>query len=573
MYSSWEIRPANKNVSAQLSADLGVSNITAQILVARGITDSDSARAWLNPSLNDLHDPFLLPDMETAIDRLLIAVQKNESVTIYGDYDVDGVCSTTIILKFLRAVGMNNVSYYIPHRTKEGYGLNAPALKKIAHNSSLLITVDTGSVAHNELIIANELGLDVIVTDHHEVSKVPDSACAIINPKRSDCEYPFQGLCGAGVAFKLLMALRRRLRENGWFTQNCEEPNLLNMLDLVSVATVADIVPLIDENRILCRAGFAQLVKRPSPGLAALLKVASVKPEKVDTYAIAFQIAPRLNAAGRMAHAELAVQLLLSEDKIECEKLAEKLNDLNMQRQKSEAKIQRDIVRQLESDPLLIDRHSIVMANKDWSPGIVGIVAGRIAETYRLPTIIIGGEGEFLRGSARTIGDFPLLAAIEHCSEYLEAFGGHAAAAGVTLRFEQVDNFIKDFEVVARELLTPKMREKILKVDAQVDAADLNVKLVSEIAQMGPYGLGNREPVLMVTGMEVADRKIVGKDHLKLTLASESVSLKAIAFGAAEHQDASEAILDVAGIPSLNVWNGNVELQFKIKDLKAIFAG
>lgn len=564
----WKIAAPDPAQQQILCESLGLSPITAQLLINRGLTTPASAGNFLNPALSQLHDPFTLPDMPRAVDRIVAALERREPITIYGDYDTDGACATALLLRFLHAAGAAHVDAYIPHRTQEGYGLHVAALDRLAgRGTALVITVDTGTTAHEAIAYAKARGMDVIVTDHHEVVALPDAAYAVINPKRPDSTYPFDGLCGAGVAFKLLMALRRALRERGWFATH-PEPALRPLLDLVAVATVADVVPLVDENRVLCAAGLRQLAKAPQCGLDALMRVAGVDRARIDSYTIGFGIAPRINAAGRLAHADAAVRLLTTDDAAQADQIAGELQKLNVARQQVEGKIQEAIHERLGHDPQLRDRASIVLASTEWPAGVVGIVAGRLAEQYRVPTIVIGLDDAGVgRGSARTVGDFPLLEAIAHCGQWLQAYGGHRMAAGLTIHADQIDAFASAFEAHARTLLTPAMRERVLSVDAEAAAADLTMALVDELAQLGPHGLGNREPLLVVRDLAVQEERVVGTKHLRMRLGFEAVVHAAIGFSLATHPVRGSRRVDVACTPQINVWQGVTSLQLKLRDL------
>ncbi len=568
MTTRWEFADVDAGAVQRLADELSIHPMTAKILVKRGIVDPDLARIFLAPELSQLHDPFLLPDMDVAVARLIVAMTDNEAITICGDYDTDGVCSTALLLRFLRQIGAR-VDHYIPHRERDGYGLQAAAVTQlVARGSTLLVTVDNGTGALEAVAAASAAGLDVIITDHHEVGDALPKALAIVNPKRADAKYPFTGLCGAGVAFKLLMALRQRLRTTGWFATH-PEPNLRELLDLVAVATVADVVPLIDENRILVAHGLRQLQRQPKIGLRELLRVAGTPSDRIDSYALGFQLSPRLNAAGRLAHADLALELLATEDTARAAVLAGELNALNAQRQQTEARIIAQIRERIALVPDLHSRSSLVLADVAWPVGVVGIVAGRIAETYRLPAVVIGLPGEVGRGSARTVGNFPLLESIAACRDSLQHFGGHEAAAGLTIAADRVEQFTNDFEVAARARLQPSMREKSLRADAEITVSELSRELTDELQRLGPFGMGNPEPLLVVRGAQVERRRIVGNNHLQLRVRQQQTILPAIGFSMGQHPAIDAAVVDLIGTPTLNTWQGATTVQLRMRDFMA----
>ncbi|MBI2343856.1 MAG: single-stranded-DNA-specific exonuclease RecJ [Deltaproteobacteria bacterium] len=563
----WQVAQSDPELQDRLVGPLGISPITAQVLINRGIVDPDLADRFLHPTLHQLHDPFLLPDMEQAVTRLMTAIAQREAIVICGDYDTDGVCGAALLWRFFRMVGAQ-VGVDIPHRS-DGYGLQVETVRRLhAGGAQLLVTIDNGSTARDALAEAARLGVPVLVTDHHEPGASLPPAVAVINPKRAESRYPFRGLCGTGVAFKLIMALRQRLRACGWF-ESCTEPNLRPLLDLVAVATVADVVPLIDENRLLVAVGMRQLAQSAWAGLRALMEVAQIDPTRLSTYTLGFQIGPRLNAAGRMAHAQTAAELLMTDDAATAVRLAQEVHTLNTERQATEQAIRTAVDVRLQQRGDVSVRSSIVMADPAWPSGVIGIVAGRIAEQYRLPTILIGIEGEWGRGSARSVGNFPLLEAIAACAQHLERYGGHRAAAGVTVRAEWVDAFAGRFEEEATMRLTAADREKQLSVDALVVPESLSLALAQELAQLGPFGLGNPEPLLLLQQQVVIRRRIVGRNHLQLHLQGNPQPLQAIAFSHGEHPAAAAECLDLVFTPTPNTWNGSVQLQLQVRDLRA----
>lgn len=567
MNTAWILAPQTPEQAQALADELSISPIVAQILINRGYDSTDSARAFLSPSLHDLRDPFTLPDMDKAVARICQAIVTEEHITIYGDYDVDGMTSTAILLRYLQAIGVT-ADYYIPHRQREGYGMNLTAINTLAERGTqLIITVDNGSTALDAIAHAKSRGIDVVVTDHHEVQEISPEAVAIVNPKRDDSTYGFTGLCGAGIAFALVMALRKTLRETA---QDIPEPNLKSLLDLVAVGTVADLVPLQEDNRIFASIGLQQLSYRPHTGLAALMDVAKTPRDQLSAYHIGFQIGPRLNAAGRMGDARLGVELLTTDDSQVAARLAAQLDQLNAERRAVEQGMIDSVESMLASDPSLLQRSSIVMGHPEWPAGVIGIAAGRIAEKYRLPTILVSLESDPGRGSGRTVGDFPLLDCIKEASTSLQAFGGHSAAAGVTLSAEALAQFTQDFDAAATRMLTSEHRTKRIHADAALRAEDITLGLAHDIAALGPFGMSNPEPCFQALELGVQSQRIVGKNHLKLSFADGPRSIDAIAFGMGEHDAAQAPTLNAAFILEENIWNGRSKVQMRVRDIQSV---
>jgi single-stranded-DNA-specific exonuclease len=565
--ATWNLLPQDPSACKQLGEALAISPITAQVLINRGLDSTAACAAFLSPNLQMLHDSALLPDIDIACDRLITALTQQERMCIYGDYDTDGVCGTVMMLKFLRAVGAQ-VDYYIPHRTKEGYGLNIPALQRIlARGEHLVVTVDNGSTAHESLVWAQEHDIQVIITDHHELDGELPPALAVINPKRADSGYPFRELCGSGVALKVLIALRVRLRAMGWFTQR-EEPNLRHLMDLAGMATIADIVPLVDENRVIASIGLRQLASSVHVGVNALIDAAGVDRDDIGSYAVGFQLSPRINAAGRMAHASEAVDLLTTHDAKRAGILARQLHALNGERQRVERDIRDAISQQVAGDPLIHARASIVVSDESWPSGVVGIVAGRIAEEFRLPTIVIGTGNSPAHGSARSVGTFPLLEAMRACDEHLLACGGHAAAAGLTIAAENIAAFAAAFETVAQGQLRPEHRQRTLTIDADLTAADLDLGLAVELSRLEPFGLGNPSPQFIMRDLQVKSHRIVGNNHLQLQVRHGNQSIRAIAFSLGTHPAVGASGLDLLFTPSQNRWRGRTSVEMRVKDLR-----
>ncbi len=464
MDTRWDLFHQDEGLSLLLSKNLNINHLTAQVLINRGIADPGEAGKFLSPSLGHLASPNLLKGMDKGVERIYESIEKSEKITIYGDYDVDGSTSTALLLLFLREVGAK-CDYYIPHRIKEGYGLNGAAIEKIAQNGTkVIITVDNGITANNEASLASSLGIDLIITDHHQVPPELPKAYTIINPLQEECAYPFKGLSGAGIAFHFIVALRSYLRDRGFWKEK-REPNLKNYLDLVALATIADIVPLKSVNRTLTVFGLKELSKKGRCGINALKTVSSIDEDKVSVGAVAFHMAPRLNAAGRLSVADTGVKLLLCEDEKTAENLALKLDSENRERQKIESNISLEAFEMVEKmgEPL---PSSIVLSSKGWHAGVIGIVASRLVEKFYRPAIVISVEDGVGKGSARSISGFDLHKALEACSEYLIKFGGHKYAAGLSIEPSGIADFTEAFEKEANLRLKSDDFMPLLKIDS-----------------------------------------------------------------------------------------------------------
>jgi len=508
-----------------------------------------------------------MKDMEKAVGRISAAIRDREKITIFGDYDVDGTTATALLLLFLQGAGAR-VDFYLPQRLKEGYGLNIDAVKKIqAQGTKLIITTDCGISNNEEIRWAMENGLDVVVTDHHEVPEVLPAALAILNPKQKDCPYPFKGLAGVGVAFNLLIALRSALRQEGFFPPG-QEPNLKEYLDLVALGTVSDVVPLMGINRVLTKFGLIQLSHSTRPGILALKDVSGVGGMAVETPGINFRLAPRLNAAGRLGDAQKAVRLLICRDEEEARKIAAHLNDLNSLRQRTEEKILAEAKRMIESPEGKPSKKSLVLASLDWHPGVIGIVASRLTEEYRRPTILIALKENFGKGSGRSIDPFPLYQGLKACQPWLEKFGGHEQAAGLVIRQERIPGFCQAFE----EVVSRKLREEDfiprLSLDALARLDQLDDSFLSELEFLAPFGTGNPEPVLGLEDLTVLGSKLVGKGHLRLRIKEGRLIREAIGFEMASWHPLSHRRMKMAFSPQISTFQGRRTLQLKIVDLQ-----
>jgi single-stranded-DNA-specific exonuclease len=521
----WKLPRSEAGAAETLARALDLRPPAARVLAHRGYVDPAAARRFLSPSLDDLHDPFLMAGMRPAVDRLASAVRRREPVLLCGDYDVDGTAAVVMLKTVIERAG-GVASFHIPHRLREGYGLKEDTIEAAARGGvKLIVSADTGIRAHRALARAAALGVDVIVTDHH----LPDSelppAFAILNPKRPDCAYPERELCGAGVAFRLIEGL---LNELGWAADR-RRRMLASLLKLVAIATVADVVPLTGENRVLVRHGLEGLGDVRNPGLRALLEVAGFTPGQAPSaHQVAFRIAPRLNAAGRMADARDVIELLLTGDTDRARELASKLHSLNQDRQQTESEIVRRILEQCEREPVGPQDKALVFAGEGWHRGVLGIVASRIVERFYRPAFVLGVDQEsgLAQGSGRSIPPFHLLEALETMPELFHNFGGHRQAAGVTLAADRVEEFRERLNrhagaVLSAEDLTPE-----LSIDAVVSLRELDAAAVDELWALGPFGFGNPAPVFAVFGAELASEPIVMKEkHLRFMLRQGPASL------------------------------------------------
>lgn len=555
----WVFRDIDPINQAALAEALSISSAMASLLLARGVTTPEAASSWL--SHQPPHDPYLIPDMEQAVERLHRAVETHEPICFYGDYDVDGMSATSIYLSFFGSLGAN-VRAYVPHRQREGYGLNAGAVQKLHDEGvSLLVTSDCGTTSHLEVALARQLGMDVIVTDHHQTDEQMPPAVAVMNPHRAGARYPFRGLCSAGLAYKVAQAYAMRYGEAG--------VPLESLLDLVALATIADVVPLHDENRGFVREGLAQLSRGARCGLRALKQVAGVTRD-CTAETIAFKLAPRLNAAGRLDHALLGVQLLTTESPAEAQRLADRLEQLNRERQRIEADLMSEAVdaaKEQESSAAL------VLASRRWHVGVVGIAAARLVERFNKPAIVIAIDAKGIgKGSARTVGNFDLYQGLAACRDLVEAFGGHPSAAGVTVRESRLEEFGGRFASVAAEWAMGTTTVPTLHVDVELHLSEVTTRLIREIGAFHPFGAGNPEPIFAVKGLEVMDSRTVGEKHLKMTVRQGgSMPFDSIGFGMKSLTDRgipARTPVDLAFIPELNSWNGYDRIQLRIRDVR-----
>lgn len=567
MEKNWRLKPAGDPAGIRvLEKAINVNEHMARLLIQRGITSYEEARNFFRPSLDDLHDPFLMKDMNRAIDRITTAIDRNEKILVYGDYDVDGTTSVALIYSFFRSI-YKNIGYYIPDRYTEGYGISRKGVDfAAANNFSLVIALDCGIKAVDKIAYAGKKNVDFIVCDHHlPGDKIPD-AVAILDPKQPDCSYPDKNLSGCGVGFKLLQGYAR--------INDIPFENLTHYLDLVAVSIASDIVPITGENRILAYYGLKKLNENPGTGLKSILHLAGIKDKVIEVEDIVFRIGPRINAAGRIESGRKAVELLVEEDQSFARAMGEKIDQYNQERRKIDQEITREALTMLSEDPFLAGRKSTVLFQEHWHKGVVGIVASRLIEQYYKPTIILTESEGLVTGSARSVDGFDLYQALDACSDLLESFGGHMYAAGVTLKKENVDTFRNKFEEVVEASITDEMLVPRIDVDDEIDFSVIDEGFYRVLRQMSPFGPGNMTPVFVTRGVrDIGTGRAVGNngDHLKLDLVQEKDPARpfpAIAFNQAHHLPKIGALMDICYTIEENSFRGNTTLQLQIKDIK-----
>jgi single-stranded-DNA-specific exonuclease len=553
----WKVHQPDGEMVNTLIKELNITPLVASLLVNRGIVRTEDAQNFLFGT-DEFHDPYLLKDMEIAVERIRTAIHKQEPILIYGDYDADGVSSTTVMMKTLTDLGAN-VDYYIPNRFTEGYGPNEAAFRQAYEKGiKLIITVDTGISALKEADIAKELGVDLIITDHHEPGPQLPNCLAIIHPKLEDSPYPFKELAGVGVAFKLAHALYEQVPEH--------------LLEIAVIGTIADLVPLKDENRAIAKAGIQKLSYTNNMGLKALFKVCGIDTNSLSEETIGFSIGPRINAAGRLGAADPAVELLLTEDPVKANQLAEEIDNLNRKRQTIVNEITEEAIEMVETT-FSSDQKVIVIGKENWNSGVVGIVASRLVDKYYRPTIILTFDNEkgLAKGSARSIEGFDLFQNLSLCRDILPHFGGHTAAAGMTLKIQDVDELRKRLNDLAQDLLTDEMLVPVTQLDGEFELADLQLDSVKEMLMLAPFGMDNPKPKVLLKEALINNlRKIgSGQNHLKLTVEKDGVTLDGVGFGFGSLVDeiSPNSKISVIGELSINEWNNIQKPQIFLQDL------
>ena len=564
MKKRWNLKPLDHPKAIDLAKQLNISEILGQLLVQREISDFESAKKFFRPQLNDLHDPFLMKDMDKAVVRLQKAINENEKIMVYGDYDVDGTTSVSMVYHFLSRI-TENIEYYIPDRYAEGYGVSAKGIAYAASiNVQLLITLDCGIKANDRVKEGNESEIDFIICDHHQPGEQLPSALAVLDPKRPDCSYPFKELCGCGVGFKFLQAYCLK--------ENKDLDNLYPYLDLVALAIGADIVPIVDENRVMAYFGLKTINSNPRMGIKTLLQTAKAG-KNITITDLVFVAGPRINAAGRIHSARKAVQLLISEDEELALEFSKSIEVDNLTRRDLDRSITKEALEMIASNKEWENNKSTVVYDADWHKGVIGIVASRLIETYYRPTVVFVKSGSIAAGSARSVKGFDLYHALEQCSDHLIQFGGHKYAAGMTIEIDEIDAFRKKFEEVVNQTILPECLIPEISVDLELEFADISPKLFRIISQMAPFGPGNMTPVFLSKKVhDFGYSKTVGTEdeHLKLFVRQNGQdALGGIAFGMGSFytevktQDPFDIVYNIEE----NTWNDKTSLQLRIKDL------
>lgn len=549
--------------------DLDISEITCGLLLNRDISDVEDAYGFLFPDLSQFLDPYLMADMDKAVRIMVEAIGSRKEIWVFGDYDVDGVTSVSIIVLFLSAIGIK-ANCYIPERVSEGYGLRAESVRYMKEQGAdLIFTVDCGISNIDEIALAKSLGMEVIVTDHHEVPEVMPDAGAILNPKRADCSFPSKNLAGVGIAYNFLMALRRELRERGLFVE--ELPNLKRYLDLVALGTIADIVPLTGENRLFVKYGLTELKEDHRPGIVALRNVSGVKNDNINTGTVSFRLAPRLNASGRVGSALESVRLLTTDNPDEAAAVAKEIDIENGKRQILEEEVLKDAIEIINGSDILKDRNSIVLASKKWHPGVVGIVASRLVDRYYRPTIMVSLTDGMGKGSARSISGFHIYRGILKLESLLIEFGGHKYAAGLAIEADKIDQFRERFDDVVSEMTTDEHFIPSLKIDAEIALSDIKrYNLLHETKLLAPFGSANPEPLFMAKGLVVNESRLVGKNHLKMAFKDKNFRWDAIAFGMGDMASDEMDVVDVVFNLRENKWERGSGTELNIRDIKVM---
>ena len=570
MEKNWHLLQPDAEMAKKLCAGLHCHPITAAVLINRNLTSVEAASGFLAPSLRKIRSPFALQDMDAAVKRIYRAVTHNEKILIFGDYDVDGITATAVLLDFLRHAEAD-VSYYIPHRLKEGYSLQPRHIANhvLPNRYRLIITADCGSGSHEAIAAARKDGIDVIVTDHHEVSGKIPWAAAVLNPKRPDCSSGMEALAGVGVAFALIIGLRKYMRDQNYW-KNRPEPNLKVFCDLVALGTIGDMVPLVEENRVFSKTGLDIINSETRPGIRALCEVAGISNQSTNAEDLAFRLVPRLNAAGRMDHASLALQLLTTSNTNTARELAQSLDGFNNRRQELERSILNDITADYRQHPEHLTNRTLIKWHPGWHQGVLGIVASRMVEAYYRPVVLLAVSGELGKGSARSIPGLDLYKALEACRHWLEDFGGHSMAAGLTIKTENLVEFQHAFENTVKLMVQPDDTIPRLNVDTAIRFDDISEKLIDEIEALSPFGSENPEPLFMAQNIKVVSSKIVGKNHCKMLLLQDvqpsGRPVPAIRFNAEDSLLKETTFGRIAFRLRWNRWNGNKMLQLVIED-------
>ncbi len=558
MHRQWLVSKTNAEFLRYLSQRLSISNAFSQILINRGLTTQEAIKEFLNPSLDNLQDPYLLPDMDKAVQRLKSAIRNNEGILVHGDYDADGLTATALMVSTLRSLGLKPL-YHIPDRLKDGYGFNKDTVEMAkAYGIGLIMTVDCGITAFDEVLMAKALGIDVIITDHHEPSMagIPD-AFAVVNPKREDCRCKFKELSGVGVAFKIAQALLQ---------DSSNHSDAYQLLDIVALGTVADIVPLVSDNRVVVTHGLNAIDRGERVGIKAMLEASGFSNREINTGLLSFSLIPRINAMGRIANASAVVELLLSDDIDRAIMVASELDEKNRERQRIEETVYQEALSMLEGQDA---DGVIVLSSENWHPGVIGIVASRIAESFFRPTFLFSIKDGIAKGSARSIPAFHLYNALEKCQQLLIAYGGHKQAAGLRMQSDKLHAFKRTLNSIFMDSINKEDLSPRLNIDASIELQDINLNLCKEIALLEPFGTGNEEPILGARGLEILYPRIVGNNHLKMKLRQRFHTVDTIGFDMGDMLERlQDTKVDAAFTPCINNWEGGQSLQLNLKGIR-----
>ncbi len=562
----WVLRSALQGAEI-VSADQAISPLLDRLLANRGLVEPTARREFLRPTLSSLADPMDIPDMDRAVNAVIRSLDEKKRIVIYGDYDADGVTATALLLRFFRNLGMK-ASYYIPHRISEGYGLNKTAVEKIAKSGAeLLITVDCGSSNADEILYARRLGLEVVVTDHHKLRSEGFPECPVVNPNASDVSKRHRNLAGVGVAFFLAVAVRGALRKRGWF-KGGHYPDLKEYLDLVMLGTIADRASVLGQNRILIKSGLGVMQESSWSGLEALKAVSLQSAGVVTDIDVAFRLAPRINAAGRMGDAEVGLSLLMEDEPERARQIALMLDSANGKRQSLERQTIKEAEDLLTSSCDLGAKRVLVAASKGWHRGVLGLVASRLAERYRCPSLIFALEKGLAVGSARSVDGFNLFGALEKLGYLMERFGGHEQAAGITLRSENLTRFKEGIEALVEAAVSDEMIMPRLLIDAQLRFDQIVPRLMDDINILRPFGEGNPEPLFISRCVEMLRCKVINGKHLKVVLRQGSRIIDGIGFGLCDYLPMEGKMADIAYIPEVHRWQGSNEIRLKLADIR-----
>ena len=577
MQYNWNIRcltAVEQELQQQLERELNISSAAARMLVVRGIETADEARQFIRPSLDKLHNPFLMKDMDKAVERLHKALTQGEKILIYGDYDVDGTTAVALMYRFLSPL-TSNLDYYIPDRYTEGYGVSLKGIDyAVEQGCQLVITLDCGIKSVREVAYAAQKGIDVIVCDHHTPDEVIPSATAVLNMKRADCAYPYKELSGCGVGFKLAQAYTQRYLVDNGPISDAAASILLPLLQLLAMSIASDIVPITGENRILAHFGIRQLISQPFAGAAAVTEVAGLDIHKMTISELAYKIGPRINACGRMKSGRAAVELLLTDDPAFARQQAEEVNQHNEDRRDCDAETTREALEQLQTDPTFADRFSTVVYAPHWLKGVLGIVASRLIENYYRPTIVLaGGEDGIISGSARSVDGFDVYAAIDSCSDLLTNFGGHKYAAGLSMHLEDLPKFCERFEAYVASHICQNQLQPTLEIESELQLGDITRSFYNVLRHLEPFGPGNPRPLFVSRRLiNHRDSRVVGKDreHLRLDVTDRVNAITGIAFGRADMAEYIQNgnVVDICYELNENTFNNHTTIQMMVHDIK-----